>query len=128
LSEDLGSVSVLSPGSKYDSGGKLLIKGNKLIFKVGVLQRIFMSKGFKIERNEITGWWIEEKEVGGDPPVRLMIANSMNIQGWSPSQVNVLTLNLRTMKGLYQITFLKVPWGEEPEEREKKLVKWLKDL
>ncbi len=52
----------------------------------------------------------------------------MKVQGWNRDQVNILTLNLRTLKGVYQISFLKAPIGEEPEKARKKLIDWLEDL
>ncbi|GEM_PF-3744458 len=52
----------------------------------------------------------------------------MKVQGWNRDQVNILTLNLKTMKGIYQISFLKAPMGEDPEKARKKLIRWLEDL
>ncbi len=127
MPEDLGSVLVVSPGSKYDSGGKLLLKGNKLLFKVNILQRILRGRSFEIERNEIIGWWTEDRR-GGEPHVRLVAADSMKVQGWNRDQVNILTLSLETTKGIYQISFVRTPRGKEPEKARKKLIEWLEGV
>ncbi len=41
---------------------------------------------------------------------------SRAVHGWNRDQVNILTLNLKTMKGVYQISSLRSPLGEKPEK------------
>ncbi len=52
----LGRVLAKAPGWRIDSGGDLYIEDDALTLKLDAIDRLLFRRGFRLRREEITGW------------------------------------------------------------------------